>query len=179
MSLKRNKLLSCLSLSLVLAACSDSGHDDLKLFMDGVKAKGGSGYIEPVPTFSPYKPFDYSATLLRAPFDKPIVVVNPLELKPKLSVKPIEGRPKEYLEQYSVESLVMVGTLQQDNEFYALVKDTNNSVHYVKEGNYLGKNHGLIMRTTDTNIQLMEIVAAGNGWVERPRTLELREVEGQ
>ena len=116
---------------------------------------------------------------MRAPFDRPIVVLNPLDLSPQNSVKPDSNRSKEYLEAFSVESLTMVGTLEKDGEFFALVNDELGSVHYVKEGNYLGKNHGKIVRATPTNIQIMEIISAGGGWLERPRTLELREDEGK
>lgn len=173
--MKKKVLL--LNASLLLTACGGTGHDDLKIFMDQTTAQGGGGNIEPIPTFSPYRPFDYSATLLRAPFDRPVVIVNPLELTPKSSVKPDENRLKEYLESFSVESLTMVGTLEQKGEFFALLSDPKSSVHYVKEGDYIGRNHGKIMRTTPTNIQIMEIISVGGGWVERPRSLKLREVE--
>ncbi len=160
---------------LLLVGCSQDGYDDLKLYMDDIAQNGGAGRVEPVPTFSPYKPFDYSATSLRAPFNKPIVIVDPLEIKPADNVKPDENRLKEYLESFSIESLQMVGTLEQDGEFFALLTDPQGSVHYVKTGNYLGRNHGRIVKASKTNIQVVEIVATGGGWVERPRTLELRE----
>jgi type IV pilus assembly protein PilP len=170
------KILS-FNFCLLLTACGNTGHDDLTLFIDQVTAKGGNGNIEPIPTFNPYKPFDYNANLLRAPFDRPVVIVDPLEIVSSESVVPDENRLKEYLESFSVESLTMVGTIERSGDFYALVSDPNDSVHYVKEGNYIGKNYGRILRTTASNIQLMEIISAGGGWVERPRTLKLREVE--
>ncbi len=170
------KAILLFSACLFITACGASGYDDLKIFMDETIAQGGGGNIEPIPTFSPYRPFDYNATLLRAPFDKPIVVVDPLELTAKSSVKPDENRLKEYLESFSIESIVMVGTLEQDGQFFELVKDPKESVHYVKEGDYMGRNHGKIMRASPTNIQIMEIISAGGGWLERPRSLKLREV---
>ena len=169
--------LLLLSTTFLLSACNSSGHDDLKLFIDQVTSKGGSGNIEPIPAFTPYKPFDYDANLLRAPFDRPVVIVNPLELVSSETVTPDENRLKEYLESFSVESLIMVGTIEREGEFFALISDPNDSVHYVKEGNYMGKNYGRIIRTTPTNVQIMEIISAGGGWVERPRSLKLREVE--
>jgi type IV pilus assembly protein PilP len=162
---------------ILLSACGKSGLDDLKVYVDDTIASESGGNIEPIPTFSPYKPFDYNANLLRAPFDKPVVIVDALKLVSKSSVKPDENRLKQYLESFNVESLIMVGTLEKDNQLFALLSDPSNSVHYVKDGDYIGKNHGKIMRTTSTNIQLMEIISAGGGWVERPRSLKLREVE--
>ena len=164
--------------SVLVSACVDSGVDDLQIFMDDIKNDGKRGKVEPIPTFTPYEPFDYSATLLRAPFDRPVTIVDPLVLKPSSSVKPIENRPKEYLEQFNVESLVMVGTIKREEQLFALLQTPDESVHYLKVGNYLGRNNGKILRITETNVQLVEIVPAGEGWVERPRTVELREVGG-
>jgi type IV pilus assembly protein PilP len=175
--MKKNILL--FPLFLIFSACGKSGFDDLKVFVDQTLAVDGNGNIEPIPTFSPYRPFDYNANLLRAPFDKPVVIVDALKLVSKSSVKPDENRLKQYLESFSVESLTMVGTIEKNGIFFALLSDPSNSVHYVKEGDYIGKNHGRILRATSTNIQLMEIISAGGGWVERPRSLKLREVEGQ
>lgn len=161
---------------LLLSACGDKGYEDLLVYMAEKKAKP-AGRIEPIPTFSPYKPFDYSATMLRAPFDRPVAAENLVELVPQSSVAPDPDRPKEFLEQFNIESLQMVGTIEQDGQLWALIDDGQGNVHYVKEGNYIGRNHGEIVTATAGHIQVVEIVPAGGagGWVERPRTLELRE----
>src|SRR5690554_721365 len=160
----------------VLAACSDTGYDDLAAFMAEKKARP-AGQIEPVPTFTPYRPFDYSATNLRAPFDRPVAAKDLIELKPMSNVSPDTNRAKEFLERFNIESLRMVGTIEKNNQLWALIDDGKSNVHYVKEGNYLGKNYGRIVSVMPTFIQVVEIVTAGSsgGWVERPRTLELRE----
>lgn len=170
------KTLYVLLTSLVISACSDSGYQDLTAFMAEKKARP-AGQIEPIPTFTPYRPFDYEATLLRAPFDRPVAAKDLIELLPVSNVAPDANRPKEFLENFNVESLRMVGTIERKGQLWALVSDGQGNVHYVKEGNYLGRNHGKIMATTPTRIQIVEIVTAGSsgGWVERPRTLELRE----
>jgi type IV pilus assembly protein PilP len=45
----------------------------------------------------------------------------------------------------------------------------------VQVGNYLGRNHGKIVELTETYLAVVEIVTDGtsDGWVERPRTIEL------
>lgn len=162
--------------SLLLSSCGSSDDvSDLRAFMAEVKAKPG-GRIEPIPTFNPYKPFDYGATSMRGPFDEPVETIFELgEIKPVGTVAPDPNRPKEFLEQFNIESLEMVGTLEQYDQLWALLNDGQGNVHYVKEGNYIGKNDGLIIATSSTYIQVTEIVSSGSGWVERPRTLELRE----
>lgn len=161
--------------SLFLVSCGSSDEaDDLLTFMAQVKAKPG-GRIEPIPTFNPYKPFDYNATSLRGPFDEPVAETFAVINIPVGTVAPDPDRPKEFLEQFNIESLQMVGTLEQHGQLWALLDDGQGNVHYVKEGNYVGKNHGLIVTAKETHVQVREIVSSGSGWVERPRTLELRE----
>lgn len=157
-----------------LSACGSNDHSDLLAYIAEVKARP-AGTIEPVPTFSPYEPFDYSATMLRGPFDKPSVAKDVLVLVPQSNVKPDTNRPKEALEEFNIESLIMVGTLMRSGQLWALLNDDKGELHYVKEGNYLGKNHGKIVKTDESYIQVVEIIAAGDGWIERPRTLDIRE----
>lgn len=171
------KKIICLPaiLTIALTACSDSSKDDLVAYMAEVKARPAKP-IEPIPTFTPYKPFDYSVTQFRGPFDKPVVAKTMAELLPAMSVAPDPDRSKEFLEQFNIESLDMVGTIEQNSELFALLEDNEGNVYYVKKGNYIGKNHGRIVVSEPTYIQVVEIVNnGGDGWVERPRTIELEE----
>lgn len=174
--MRNTKVLLALVAPFLISACSDSNYQDLTAFMAEKKARP-AGQIEPIPTFTPYRPFDYEATLLRAPFDRPVAAKDLIELLPASKVAPDANRPKEFLENFNVESLRMVGTIERKGQLWALVSDAQGNVHYVKEGNYLGRNHGKIVLASPTLIQIVEIVTAGSsgGWVERPRTLELRE----
>ena len=68
----------------------------------------------------------------------------------------------------------MVGTLSDDNGFWALLA-AEGSVYRVQVGDYVGRNHGRIIGITETEIQVIEIVKSGSErWVERPRTLNLK-----
>ena len=61
---------------------------------------------------------------------------------------------------------------------WALLQDTEGSVHRVRMGNYVGKNHGRIVELTEGYVALIEIVSNGpDEWVERPRKLQLKTVE--
>ena len=169
------KLFLLLPLVSVLSACGGGSHDDLVAFMADVKARP-AGQIEPIPAFTPYKPFDYSVAQLRSPFEEPVTIERIIEMLPASSVEPDFNRVKEFLEQINIESLNMVGTISKDGGIWALVDDGSGNVHYVKEGNFVGKNHGRIVTVVDSYLQVIEIISNGtNGWVERPRTLELRE----
>ena len=172
----KTQLLVPMCIAALLAACGTSGFDDLEVFMAEAKARPANR-IDPAPTFNPYKPFEYSATMLRGPFDPPITIVNITPTAPNFDVKPDDERPREFLEQFNIESLQMVGTLEKKNQLWALLQDSDSNVHYVKNDNYIGKNHGRIIQTAATHIQVLEVIAVGGGWVERPRTIELQEAK--
>jgi type IV pilus assembly protein PilP len=49
-------------------------------------------------------------------------------------------------------------------------------VHRVKVGDYLGRNHGRIVGIDEAKVDVVEIVPDGEGgWLERPRSLALKE----
>jgi type IV pilus assembly protein PilP len=166
--------LVCLALGAILAGCSGRNFSDLDTFMAEKRARPG-GIIAPIPTFKAYEAFAYSATALRSPFDRPIEVREIAQLQAIAAIKPDENRTKEFLEQFTFDSLRMVGTLERDNGHWSLIKDPDGGVHRVKKGNYLGRAHGKIVDMTDTYISVVEIVSDGtpDGWVERPRTIKL------
>ena len=171
--LSRSLLLLCLSGGL-LGACSAGDLADLDSFMQEKRSRPG-GVIAPLPTLKAYEAFAYSATNLRSPFDRPIEVRKTTQLQAIAAIKPDESRAKEFLEQFTLDSLPMVGTLSRDKNNWTLIKDPDGGVHRVNAGNYLGRHHGKIVNMTDTSVAIVEIVSDGTaeGWVERPRSIKL------
>ena len=159
--------------ALLLAACdTDTEHSDLKAFMDEVDARP-PGRIEPLPTMKTIEPFSYRASNMRSPFEPPVLVKR-IERKSGPQVKPDFNRVKQYLEQYTIGQLAMVGTLAQEGSTFGLIQDADGGVHRVKQGDYLGTDHGKILSVADGGIELLEIVPDGTGgWVERARTVAL------
>ena len=159
---------------LVVTGCSNRDFSDLDSFMAEKRSRPG-GIIAPIPTFKAYEAFAYSATRLRSPFDRPIEVREITQLQAISAIRPDETRAKEFLEQYTFDSLSMVGTLERGENDWALIKDPDGGIHRVQVGNFLGRNHGKIVDMTDTYLAVVEIVTDGtsDGWVERPRTIEL------
>jgi len=172
-SFPRTLILIAIS-SLLLSACGSKDFSDLDAFMASKRDRPG-GVIAPIPTFKAYEAFSYSATTLRSPFDRPVEVREIAQLQAISAVKPDENRPKEFLEQFTFDSLRMVGTLERDGVSWTLISDPEGGVHRVTLGNYLGRHHGKIVEMTDTYVGVVEIVSDGNkdGWVERPRTIKL------
>lgn len=178
-NMRPNYSLGLLCAAMVLiAACGSSSFPDLDTYMAEVKARP-AGHIEPIPAFTAYKTFTYSASGLRNPFQQPVEVKDITRLQRLVKVKPDTSRPKEFLEQFSIDSLNMVGTVQMDGTLWALIQDSQGSVHRVKIGNYLGKNFGRVVELTENDLSVIEIVSNGpDEWVERPHKLQLRTAEG-
>lgn len=161
------------ALAAVLAGCS-SGSDfaDLEAFKAEVAARP-PGRIEPLPPFEQVPPFAYQASNMRSPFEPPVQIRMPNRPSGP-QVKPDPNRAKQYLEQYTIANLTMVGTLAQGARTFALVQDTDGGVHRVQRGDYMGTDHGRILGIEESAIELIEIVPDGTGgWVERARTVSL------
>ena len=161
----------------LLTACGSGSYQDIDDFMAEKKAKPG-GIVKPIPVFQAYKAFNYSATGLRNPFEKPIDIKEITRLQMSSDVTPDLNRAKEYLEQFGIDSLSMVGTLTQSDILWVLMQDQDGGVHRIKKGNYIGRNHGRVIEAEETYLSVIEIVPNGvDGWVERPRTLKLKTIE--
>lgn len=170
-------LFNVLAACLLLQACGggDGNHSELKAYVKAVKAKPAKA-VEPLPAFRPYETFVYSAAAERSPFDKPVDVAQRVYGRKGSDVKPDQNRERELLESYDLGQLKMVGTIKKGGTLWALVADPQGFVHKVANGNYVGKNHGRIVSTSQTQIELLEIVSDGlEGWIERPRILALSE----
>ena len=141
--------------------------------MDEVDARP-KGRIQPLPPFEQVPPFAYQASALRSPFEPP-VVLQPVDRSPEgVQVTPNFSRVKQFLEQYTIGNLSMVGTLAQGSFKYALVRDSDGGVHRVESGDYLGTDHGQIQTIGESSIEIIEIVPDGTGgWVQRARTVSL------
>ena len=167
-------LVFIVATTVLLAACAAKDFSDLDAFMVSKRDRPG-GIIAPIPTFKAYEAFSYSATTMRSPFDRPIEVREISQLQAISAIKPDDSRAKEFLEQYTFDSLRMVGTLERSGTNWTLVMDPEGGVHRVTVGNFLGRHHGKIVEMTDTYVAVVEIVSDGteDGWVERPRAIKL------
>lgn len=169
------KRLLIIAGALLLASCGGEQYGDLKEELNRL-TKDLPRRVEPLPVVKPYEPVPYGAASMADPFGS-----AKIDLVTKSSVgtskfKPDENRPKEPLESFPLESLRMVGVLQQGKQTFALVK-ADASLYRVKSGNYMGQNFGLITEVTESEIRLRELVQdAGGDWAERASTLQLQEV---
>ncbi len=160
---------------LVLSGCFKDRKAELQVYVEQVKSKS-IGQIEPLPEVKPYETFTYSAQALRSPFEPQVIEENILANITGDGIRPDVHRRKEALENYALDALRMVGTLEQNNSIWAIVVDTDGAVHRIKKGSYVGQNHGKIHDVSEESILITEIIPNGSGgWREREASMTLAE----
>ncbi len=164
-----------------LTACfGGTDINDLEVFVADTTAKP-RGKIKPLPEFQPYSAFVYGASALRSPFESPVVFDEMASRYATLVEAPDNSRRKGPLESYSLGELSLVGTLSkgEEGQLNALIQTSAGNVHVVQTGQYLGKNHGRILKILESQLDLMEVVPNGSGgWISRPHSMGLRESAG-
>ena len=165
--------LACLllaGLAVGLSACS-SADDELTRFIEDTRKEPG-GRVEPLPEVKPYEIFAYAAADMRSPF----LPGGSGGSSGMAGLRPDSKRNREFLEQFSLDTLKMVGTLKLGGHMFGLVQTKDGLVHRVSDGNYMGQADGKITEITPAKISLTEIVPDGlGGYMERPAALGLNE----
>jgi len=157
--------------AVTLTACGGN-NSDLQSYIDEVKARPG-GRIEPLPQIQPAPTFAYEAGTRRSPF-MPDLPQRRVSNDPNAVRGPDTNRPREFLEQFPLDTLRMVGTLSDRRASFGLVQTADGLVHRVTVGNHLGQNYGRIVAISDSEIQLVEIISDGlGGFLERPAAIAL------
>lgn len=165
----------------MLGGCVSKDMTDLENYASEVLSRK-SGRIEPLPEIKPYERYLYRAADAgaRDPFE-PFYDERPERVAARVDDaqqqryrQEIEFRNREELENHDLDSLRMVGTLQNEQDLWGIVLDRTGTVHRVKVGNYLGRNVGKIINIGEDRIDLREIIADGQGgYEERQAALAL------
>ena len=168
--------ISLVLVALVLAACSNSEHDDLRQWMDDA-SKNIKGRIPPLPQVKPYEPVAYDVSNLMDPFKPSKIGVE--QKKSGGGLRPDMDRPREPLEAYPLESLKYVGVMTRKKSSYALIQ-VDGALYQVRPGNYMGQNFGVITKVSESEVALKELVQDSAGdWVEKESSLLLQSQEAR
>lgn len=163
---------------LCTVACTDSDQEDLQKWM--VEQRGATrSKVENISAPKPYTPKQYTQETLTEPFSSQKLAQA---LKRESSqatanaglVAPELSRRKEALESYPLDTMSMVGSLLQAQPTALVLVDK--LLYQVKVGNYLGLNYGKVIKITESEVGLREIVQDSAGeWIERQSSLQLQE----
>ena len=169
------RFLITLLLSFSLFACVDVEKEDLHAFVTATKSKTYP-INDKIPELKKIDPLEFTGAGERNPFINPKAeVVVASNDSPKSCPQPDLSRKKQILEMYSVDNLLMRGTLFVDGELWALIQVPGGEIHKVRPGNYLGLNHGKILDISKVKIELLELASDRNGcWKERVTQITLQ-----
>jgi type IV pilus assembly protein PilP len=162
-------------MAVLLGGCSPNT-EELQQWMEQQRRE-----VKPsVPPLTPPKKFNpqpYNAVQTVEPFsNQKLSVALKQEARAPNSLLAAElNRRREPLESYPLDAMSMVGSVNRQGVPHALLR-VDNLLYQVKVGDYLGQNYGRVMRITETEVTLRELVqdAAGDT-AERPAALQLQE----
>ena len=170
-----------------VAGCVSGDMSDLEKQVSKIMSKPG-GRLEPLPEIKPYEAYVYESGKLRArnPFKRFYVVEQSLAIEESEGPvddglteemrNEIQNRNREELERFELDSIKMVGTLQNEDNHWGIVLDPGGIVHRVKTGNYIGLNIGKITSIEEEQIEVREIIKDNSGrYGERKALLPLIE----
>jgi type IV pilus assembly protein PilP len=168
-----------LALLLSLAGCWGDDQQDMRQWMQEQR-NATKPTVPPIPEPKKFTPIPYRSDVALEPFSSQKLTqalsreasqaaANAALIAPELN------RRKEVLEGFPLDAIAMVGTLLPKGVPVALVK-VDKLLYQVRAGNYLGQNYGKVIKVTETELVMREIVqdAAGE-WIERQASLQLQE----
>jgi type IV pilus assembly protein PilP len=161
--------------SALLAGCA-AEQTELSAWMEQKRRQTKTSVV-PIQPPKKFDPQPYTGAEAADPFSmqKLSVALKQDAQQPNSVLSAELNRRKEPLEAFPLDSMNMVGSVNRQGRAFALLR-VENLLYQVKTGDYLGQNYGRVMRITETEITLREVVqdAAGE-WIERPATLQLQE----
>lgn len=161
-----------LVLIMALSACGEPNVSDLQQFVNDTKARQ-KGTIPALPKASSYETYSYDETKLRDPFTR---TAPPRVATQYTGISPNFKRKREILEQFPLDTLTMVGSLEQSGKRWALIKAGDGTLYRMKRGNYIGQDNGRILSVSENRLELQEIVSDGlGGWIKRKSSLSVSE----
>jgi type IV pilus assembly protein PilP len=164
---------------LILGGCGVSKDEDIHQWMVEERNQTRPKVV-PIPAPKQFKPEAYTNGSSIEPFsnqkltqalkrDSSQAAANGALVAPELA------RRKEPLEAFPLDVMTLVGNIVKAGQPVALLK-VDNLLYQVKLGNYLGLSYGKVVKITEDEITLREIVQDAVGeWIERVATLQLQE----
>ena len=175
------KFLAVLGI-IMLTGCTSSGENEIRQWMLDERNKT-KPKVTPINPPKQFKPESYENAAKPDPFSNQKLTqalrneaAQPTADNNSALVAPELARRKEPLEAMPLDTMSMVGNIAESSGRPVALIKVDNYLYQVKLGAYLGQNYGKIVKISETEITLREIVQDAAGvWVERAQTLSLQE----
>lgn len=169
----RMKTMALLASASMLAGCGDGGVGEIQAWMVQVE-KETVPKVKPLPEPKTFEPYAYGVREAPDPF-APVKLLGEVPLAQAGNANaPDQNRPKEVMENFPLDTMRMVGTIQKGGVTYALLQ-VERTLYRVRSGQRIGQNYGRITRVSGDAIEIRESVQDATGdWVERTAHIELQ-----
>lgn len=148
---------------IVLVACGHSGEQkELDRYMAQVKAKPPMP-VPPLPVMRASIPVVYNGENYRNPFIAPLMATT---------------KPKQPLEAFPLDSLKMVGVLNENQKVWALIQAPDGIVYRATLGDHMGQNQGSITNISPQALELEERIPDSAGWHNKKTIIKLWSATG-
>lgn len=167
--------LGLIMTALLLTGCG-ADNEELQGWMDQQKREARPN-VTPLNPPTKFMPDPYAVADVVDPFalQKLTVALKQEAHQPNSLMAAEMNRRREPLEAFPLDSMHMVGSLDRKGATYALIK-ADGLLYQVKVDDYMGQNFGKVMKISETEIELREIVQDASGeWIERLTSLQLQE----
>ncbi|WP_306395295.1 pilus assembly protein PilP [Telluria beijingensis] len=170
----RARSIALLLASGLLAACGDGGVGETRAWMKQVE-KQTVPKVKALPEPKTFEPYGYDAREAPDPFDQAKLLGEMARAAQAGNAnQPDLERPKEVLENFPLDTMRMVGTIEKGGVKYALLQ-VERTLYRVRPGQRIGQNFGRITRVSEGAIEIRESVQDATGdWVERMAHIELQ-----
>lgn len=159
-------------LTSVLSACGDGNSEDLRAYVESVKARP-AGKVEPLRDPVVYESYRYQSDSERDPLKPSFTAskIAPVDTKSSIG-GPNTQRDRQALEHFPIDTLRYIGSLQRDEAAWGLIKTPDGGVVPIKVGDYMGQDYGQVKSIDPERVELLEVIPDGIGGWER-RTVSL------
>lgn len=173
--IKRIFILGACMAPVLLAGCGDNQHQDIQAWMRE-STKGLRGHVPDLPQIKPLDIKPYDPDELIPPFSIGKVISGGISgaNQSRRAGGPPPLNPDAYpMTKVPLEMIRFLGTITVDKEVRALVQIEREPIRQVRAGDYLGQNHGRVMKiepggaTSSGQLMLKERLLDKGVWIDR------------
>lgn len=163
---------SVCSLCLLLVGCQ-ANDDSIAQFINQTHQQA-QATVEPLLEQPTFVAEAFVMTSPRSPFIRPRPEQSDMLAGDGACWQPDERTNRSALERYPIEQLSMRGVMGDTKQLWALIYTPEGKLVKVREGHFLGLNHGRVLSVSPKSIDVEEVLPDGEGcWLKRPIKLTL------